>query len=64
MEDQLIRVEIVQGDIEHRLPLGEFKRQLVEKIGSVAFTMTRKQFERQVSSAIDSVIQGIRDNQP
>lgn len=60
-DPSLIQVEIVQGDIEHRLPLGEFRDRLVQEIGSVTFTMTRKQFRRQVSAAVDRVIQGVRD---
>ena len=59
--DNIIQVEIVQGDIEHRLPLADFKAALLKEIGSVTFTVTRAQFERKVSSAIDVVIQRIRD---
>lgn len=56
-----IRVEIVHDDRETPLPLGDFKDRLIEEIGSVTFTMTRQQFERKVSAAIDRVIQKIRD---
>jgi len=57
----LIHVEIVQDDIEHRVTLGEFRDQLIDEIGSVTWTMTRKQFERKVAAAVDRVIQRIRD---
>jgi len=57
----LIHVEIVQDDIENRVALGEFRDQLITEIGSVTWTMTRKQFERKVAAAVDRVIQRIRD---
>lgn len=57
----LIHVEIVQDDIEHRVTIGEFRDQLIAEIGSVTWTMTRKQFERKVAAAVDRVIQRIRD---
>lgn len=60
-EAEIIHVEIVQNDIEHRVALGEFRDQLVKEIGSVTWTLTRKQFERKVAAAVDRVIQRIRD---
>lgn len=57
----IIQVEIVQDDIEHRLSLGDFKDQLIDEIGSVTWTLTRKQFESKVAVAVDRVIQRIRD---
>lgn len=57
----LIHVEIVQDDIEHRITLGDFKARLLAEIGSVTWVVTRQQFERKVELAIDTVIQGIRD---
>lgn len=59
-----IRVEIVHDDRETALPLGEFKDLLVAEIGSVTFTVTRAQFERKVATAVDAVIQRIRDERP
>lgn len=58
----IIQVEIVQGDIEHKLSLAEFRNELVKEIGSVAWIVTKKQFEQKVAAAVDRVIQGIRDN--
>ena len=58
---RIIHVEVVQGDIEHRVSLQEFRDMLVAEIGSVTWTMTRKQFEKKVACAVDRVIQGIRD---
>lgn len=59
--NKLVQVEIVQGDNEHRLTLAEFRDLLVNEIGSVTMTITREQFRKQVSSAVDRVIQRIRD---
>jgi len=58
---KIIHVEVVQGDIEHRIPLAEFRDLLVKEVGSVTWTLTQKQFERKVSAAVDRVIQRIRD---
>lgn len=61
MEGKIIYVEIVQSDIEHRVSLAEFRDQLIKEIGSVTLTITKAQFERKVSGAVDRVIQRIRD---
>ena len=59
---RIIRVEIVQGDIEHRITLSEFRDALIKEIGNVALVVTKKQFENKVGSAVDRVIQRIRDS--
>jgi hypothetical protein len=60
-DSKIIQVEVVQGDIEHRVTLQEFRDAMIQEIGSVTWTMTRKQFEKKVALAVDRVIQGIRD---
>ena len=60
-DSNVIQVEIVQGDIEHRLPLADFRDALVKEIGSVALVVSRKQFEKRVATAIDRVVQRVRD---
>jgi hypothetical protein len=60
-DSKIIQVEVVQGDIEHRVTLQEFRDAMIQEIGSVTWTMTRKQFEKKVVLAVDRVIQGIRD---
>lgn len=57
----LIYVEIVQDDIQHRITLQEFRDKLIAEIGSVTWTITKSQFEKKVSLAVDRVIQEIRD---
>lgn len=57
----LIHVEVVQDGIEHRVKLAEFRELMVKEIGSVAWTITKKQFEKKVAAAVDRVIQRIRD---
>jgi hypothetical protein len=60
-DNKIIQVEVVQGDIEHRVTLQEFRDAMIQEIGSVTWTMTRKQFEKKVVLAVDRVIQRIRD---
>lgn len=60
--DKIIQVDIRQGDIEISTPLAEFRDEVIKAIGSVTFTLTRKQFEKQVALAFDGVIQRIRDS--
>lgn len=60
-DNKIIKVEVVQDDIAHRVTLGEFRDALIDEIGSVTFTLTRKQFRNKVATAVDRVIQGIRD---
>jgi hypothetical protein len=60
-DSKIIQVEVVQDDIEHRVTLQEFRDAMIQEIGSVTWTMTRKQFEKKVVLAVDRVIQGIRD---
>lgn len=57
----LIHVEIVQDDIQHWITLQEFRDKLIAEIGSVTWTITKSQFEKKVSLAVDRVIQEIRD---
>ena len=57
----LVQVSIVQDDISHKLSIADFRDQLIAEIGSVTFVMTRCQFEKRVTTAVDTVIQRIRD---
>lgn len=57
---RIVAVDIVQDDIEHRMPLGEFKQILKKEMGSVTF-MTQRQYEKRIDSAIDRIVQRIRD---
>ena len=45
----------------HKLLLAEFRDQLIEEVGSVTWTMTREQFRKKVTVAVDRVIQRVRD---
>jgi hypothetical protein len=60
-DNKIIRVEIVQDDIAQRVTLGEFRDALINEVGSVTLTLTRKQFHNKVATAVDRVIQRIRD---
>ncbi len=71
-ESRIIKVEICQGDIKHRLPIGEFQKRLVAEMADIPFRsrifstkgiVDRFELERQISSATARVIQRIRDGQ-
>lgn len=69
-ENKIVQVEIVQGDIEHRLPIGEFIDRLIAELRPINYksrlfstkgTVDPEAMEKEQRSAIDRVIQRIRD---
>ena len=54
-------VKVVMPDINHEMPIAEFRDRVISEIGSVAITMTKGQFEKQAIVAFDRVLQSIHD---
>lgn len=59
-ESKIIKVDIRQDDIEHTITLAEFKELLKNELGSITW-MTTKQYKQKIDSAVDRIIQKIRD---
>lgn len=59
-ESKIIKVDIRQDDIEHTITLSEFKELLKNELGSITW-MTTKQYKQKIDSAVDRIIQRIRD---
>ena len=62
MAIKMIQVDIRQDDIEHTISLGEFKELLKKELGSITW-MTTKQYQLKIDSAVDRIVQRIRDEQ-
>ncbi|HBA72216.1 MAG TPA: hypothetical protein DCZ63_08530 [Geobacter sp.] len=70
-ESRIIKVDIRQGDIEHTVSLADFVEKLVAELRPVTFRSRvfstkgvpdPQEMEREQRSAIDRVIQRIRDD--
>lgn len=58
---EIIQVEIVQGDIEQRLSLEDFRGRLLGELRTKT-AMTRGDLDKEIMSALDRVIQKVRDS--
>lgn len=53
---------VINADgISLSIDLDDFIAALIKEIGSVALTMTKAQFEKQIKKACENVIQGVKE---
>lgn len=58
---KLVEIHIVMNDIEVKVPIGDFRDELKQHIGSVATMFSQRSFESRFDTAVARVVQKIRD---